>query len=579
MECKGCSKSIPNDSVFCPYCKKQIRRADSPIADKLRKKIGKPAKGVDAPVDLQLRKLKKMLLLIGITVVVAALAGGTWFMVSNTNGEETDTFELECHIFSDPLPDAVPIRPLQRWLPDEPFNSLIWGDYIVVLSEDTEYTQQHTEYTQMLDGASLTGLDLTEFLTVTGMRFEELSTEQFEGDQVSILPLRIVAGPNNFDHRYVQDFAKEGYGFISYWVYSERYETVRSIGLPYKVEGNRILLFLEWWHSGDESAEVEVYYDTAIEIEFYFEGFHLILERSGATVTMIPRRFVDFDPWLIINHQVSGNHEFAEIKSIEYIATPFMPDGSIRAGDGSFISFSDDPDSSKTVNIDLYSNGIMRICKDGEAHNPESTGHNENVLWVRYIWCGSDGLILIDDNGRSYLYQEPRREESPPVEVIEETPEEVEELTLLERLEIALTAAGIEHNIDMVRGTVTADTSVLFDVSRYELSEEGMEYLKKYLNVLADILQSDDYSGSSVARIIVEGHTCSIGSYGGNMRLSERRAAAVKNYAMTIQPELAEMMDTIGMSYDDLIFDEHGNEDHDASRRVVFRFVLGTPVT
>jgi outer membrane protein OmpA-like peptidoglycan-associated protein len=218
----------------------------------------------------------------------------------------------------------------------------------------------------------------------------------------------------------------------------------------------------------------------------------------------------------------------------------------------------------------------MRISHDDAADSPGLAGLDEGGLWVRSIWCGNDGLILIDEN-RHYLYQELRRDEPEQVLTPHTPPPPPEPvLSLLERLEIALNEAGIETNIDQRRGTVTADASVLFVISRHELSESGKEYLKKYLDVLADILQSDEYAGS-VGRIIIEGHACSIGTPGNNMRLSENRAAAVKEYTLSLYPELAAIMETEGKGSTEPVLDENGREDGAASRRVVFRFDFQTP--
>jgi len=557
MECKGCNKSIPNDSVFCPYCKKQARKADSPIAEKLRKRIGKPAKGIDAPVDLEARKLKKRLILIGIPVTAAVILAGVALLILKPFSEPPP-LPPRYHPFSDPLPEDCHLEPLQGWLPDNTFDSLIWGDYIVELPE----------YTQLSDGASFTDMDLTEYLNSVNMEMEEILD-----DKISILPLRIVAGPENVTYRYTADLNKEGYGFVSYSVYSEMNNVIRTLGFPYKVFGNKIIIYLEWWHSEDDRAEVEVFTDTIIEIEFYFDGFYLILERNGVSVRMIPRRFVEEDPYLTLKHQNSSNLEFNDIVFIDY-ATPLYADGTKRPGDGSFIGLSNNPDTRIAVDIDLYSNGIMRIRSKNEAGNPETNKPDDIDLWVRYIWCGSDGLILIDENEQYYLYQKLHRVAPPPTPEPTPSPEEP---TLMERLERALREANIEPVIDPIRGTVTADTRFLFGVNETELSEEGKEYLERYLDVIAEVIKSDNYSGS-VANIVIEGHTCSRGTYSMNMRLSERRAAAVKDFALSVQPELAEIMETKGMSYDDPIYDEYGNEDREASRRVVFLFVLRTPV-
>jgi len=547
---------------------KKIRKADAPIADKLRKRLGRPAKGTDAPVDLEARKFKKRLLLIGIPVTVALLAGTAWLIISNRPPPAPPI--PDSHIFSSPLPQDSPVEPLQNWLPNRAVEQFIWGDYIVELPENIEYTQ-------LADGASLMGVDLNGLLRSLEMEFEEAYTEQHEGDFVSVLPLRITAGPRNINHRYVADFAKEGYGFISYGVYSERNQSISYIGLPYKVESNKIIIYTEWWHSGDSNAEVEVYTDSTIVLSFYFEGFYLVLERGGLTVRMIPRQFVDDDSWINSSFQASGNQEFEDILSIEHIASPFLPDGTVRAGDGSFISHSDNPETRLAVKIDLYEEGIMRISQNGVSEDLEAVESDEAALWVRYIWCGNDGLILVDENGQYYLYQEPRRNLNNFDVGDSEEPDEV--LTLLERLELALTEAGIPHEIDTIRGTVSASagSDVLFEINSYELSDSGKEYIKRYLDVLAELVKSDEYTGSS-AEILIEGHACSRGTRAANQRLSERRAAAVKSFTELEHPELAEIMETIGMASSSPILDENGNEDRDASRRIVFLFTLKTPV-
>jgi len=541
---------------------KKIRKGDAPIAEKLRKRLGRPAKGTDAPVDLELRKLKKRLLIIGIPVAAALIAGVIWLIVSNI--DDPPETGIESRVFTEPLPEDCPPELLKPWRPERALEltSFIWGDYILELPE----------YTQLLDGASLADINLTGVMTSLGMQFEEM-TVNGNIEQVSILPLRITAGPRNIDHSYVADFMNEGYGFMSYGVFCEVTYDVIYTGLPYEVEGNKLIVYREWWHGGDDSTDIGVYDDSKVEIEYYFEGYNLVLERNDIKVKLTPRRFADENPWIIISHQVSGNNAFNEIAYIEHVVTPLMPDGSIRTGDGSFISFSDIASKDEVV-IELYKEGIMRIIQGRKTDITENSESNENetVLWARFLWCANDGLILIDENGQYHLYQELYTETVKA----EPTPTP---LTLIERLEIALTEAGIKHEIDPVRGTISAsaESDVLFDVNKYELSDSGKEYLIKYFDVLAMVMQSDEFTGS-VAEILVEGHTCSRGTYNMNLRLSERRAEAVKIFAESVHPELAEIMDTVGLSYDRPILDENGNEDRDASRRVVFLFTFKTPV-
>jgi outer membrane protein OmpA-like peptidoglycan-associated protein len=460
------------------------------------------------------------------------------------------------------------------WLPNETFNSLIWGDYIIELPE----------YTQRRDGASFMGADLTDFLS--NMEFEQMRTEEHYDDRVSVLPLRIVTGPRNIKQVQADAPALEkalekiGYGYIMYDAYSEVSQDTNFsyIGKPYKVEGNKIKIYLEWWYREDN--EIEVDSESAIEFEFRFEGFVLVLSRDGLTRRMVPRQFMDEEPLIMLEHHSGDNLFLEEVAYIEHIDTPRRADGTVNPDDGSLISFDNEPRSigNNAVDtlIELYKSGIMRINWDGRFNALGVLEPDEAEFWIRYIWCGSDGIILIDNNGQYYLYQTHREDYVPlPLEV---EPEEVPiELTLLERLEIALKEAGFELAVDTRRGTVTADANFLFGQGERTLDDTRKKNLGKYLDVIDAVLQSEEYTGS-VAKIIVEGHTCKIGGPAHNMKLSEDRAAAVKEFASSGWPALSDIMETVGKAFDEMIKDENGNEDEEKSRRVVFRFVLSTPV-
>lgn len=73
--------------------------------------------------------------------------------------------------------------------------------------------------------------------------------------------------------------------------------------------------------------------------------------------------------------------------------------------------------------------------------------------------------------------------------------------------------------------TVTYGATALFDFDKSNLRPDG----KNALDKLVDDINSD----ATINRVIVVGHTCSIGTPEYNQGLSERRAATVKTYLIS----------------------------------------------
>ncbi|MDO4741190.1 MAG: OmpA family protein, partial [Eubacteriales bacterium] len=145
-----------------------------------------------------------------------------------------------------------------------------------------------------------------------------------------------------------------------------------------------------------------------------------------------------------------------------------------------------------------------------------------------------------------------------------------------------LAAADISATVDPATGAITLDSSILFTRSEYTLSEAGKKMIDEFLPVYLNVLLSDEYRGN-IAEIIIEGHTDSVGSYMSNLELSQNRALAVARYVLSdeydsITPEtkkyLRQIITANGRSWSNLIYDENGVEDADASRRVEFKFRL-----
>lgn len=146
----------------------------------------------------------------------------------------------------------------------------------------------------------------------------------------------------------------------------------------------------------------------------------------------------------------------------------------------------------------------------------------------------------------------------------------------------SLGAANISATVDPTTGAITLESSILFTRSEADLTAAGKRMIDKFLPVYLDVLLSSEYR-DNLSEIIIEGHTDSVGSYLSNLELSQTRALAVANYVLSdeftaISREdknfLRSIMTANGRSESNLIYDENGVEDADASRRVQFKFRL-----
>lgn len=139
---------------------------------------------------------------------------------------------------------------------------------------------------------------------------------------------------------------------------------------------------------------------------------------------------------------------------------------------------------------------------------------------------------------------------------------------------------SINVQIDQTNGSLVMDSSVLFDYDGTELSQEGQRVLAQVLPVYCNVLMQEAYF-PYLAEIIVDGYTDSSGDYEYNLQLSQQRSLAVAEYLLGIsgdflgtedQKKLRDKLTVNGHSSSNLILDEQGNEDADASRRVEVKF-------
>lgn len=153
---------------------------------------------------------------------------------------------------------------------------------------------------------------------------------------------------------------------------------------------------------------------------------------------------------------------------------------------------------------------------------------------------------------------------------------------LIETLKDAFEETDSKVEIDDQTGAIMFDASILFDFNQSNLKPSGQEFLNEFLPQYLSVIMSEKFK-PYIAEIIIEGHTDSVGGYISNLNLSQRRALAVASYCLQENgtvlsskqvEELKPIITANGRSYSNLILNDDGTENRDASRRVEFKFRL-----
>ena len=138
-------------------------------------------------------------------------------------------------------------------------------------------------------------------------------------------------------------------------------------------------------------------------------------------------------------------------------------------------------------------------------------------------------------------------------------------------------ALGENIDIDKKSGSLRLASNILFGSGESALKPEAEVELKKAFEEYIGTLVSNPKIKPHLDKIIVEGHTDSVGSYIYNLNLSQKRALAVMEYLLTLdftkQHNIRPLMTASGRAYLDTIMVD-GVEDKNASRRIEIKFRL-----
>lgn len=232
---------------------------------------------------------------------------------------------------------------------------------------------------------------------------------------------------------------------------------------------------------------------------------------------------------------------------------------------------------------DLNDSEQMLISKDAliDLLEANQTTLQTQVGTLETNLTGMQNLMLLKDDeiaalGKKLLAQS--IEHQKLVDELNITKVRIKNLTgirikVVQRLKERL---GSSIEIDPKSGAMRFSSNVLFNQGEYRLKPGARKELKEILQRYIRTLLLDPQIRGYIEGITIEGHTDSTGDYLYNLALSQKRALEVMKYLYESDPEnrtlYSRYLSASGRSYADLIYDENGREDREASRRIEIKF-------
>lgn len=357
----------------------------------------------------------------------------------------------------------------------------------------------------------------------------------------------------------------------------------RTYTLAYEVKGDTLSIYDL---AIDEAYNITMSQEPLVQYSFLHDGGKLILDYQGVRRNYLTCGYKETDPsFSVSGYALNGDNQYADLEGMSFYQ--YGADEPLKA----YVYLSNDESP-----IDP----VMELDK--------TTG-NFTISWQQRWVYGNRGLERVDDpktisgtivpctnygftdycgfflfvDGKCYRYlmsqeEYDERKESAMADAANLTQSQKEDLAtqkrniLLELVE-AFRKAGIDASVDLTSGKVTLGAKFLFDTNSYALSADGQKYIDAFASVYTSVIMQPEYAGY-ISKIIVEGHTDTAGSYSLNQTLSQNRADAVVQRCLAGAPQMANLIEAKGCSYDYPVYNDDGSVNMDQSRRVTFSFVL-----
>jgi chemotaxis protein MotB len=424
-------------------------------------------------------------------------------------------------------------------------------------------------------------LDSVSFMTINAEHQYRYDRAAAEEQEITTIPYQITAGPGNLYTLNPETHIPE-----YHWMKATFLRRTEDRYLPmelffaYDVEGTTLRMrMLKNVELDPETNEVLSYEfgDLVLTYEFAFRGLSLTLSYGDDHATLEAARVGEnyTEVWMaFIGTVLPGEKQLDHITYIHF---------NYDERDGfTQVSYLFDEDATDAMSRE----SAASISKDGLITFTIPYPDGEKTYQFVYFYLNNDGFILTD-GADTYFYHswygdyysdklsDVLGEGIDPRELSEQQAEQLIETqtSVIDELSESFEEYGVSVDLNRDTGRVTLDSGVLFASDSAELSPEGQEYLEHFVRAYAPVILNGEGAGS-VAQILIEGHTDSDGSYDYNLALSERRAQTVADACIALEPGLKPYIVIKGCASDEPVLLPDGAEDKDASRRVVFKFIL-----
>ena len=411
-------------------------------------------------------------------------------------------------------------------------------------------------------------------------RYDKAEAEERE---ITAIPYAVAAGQGNLYGLDPETRIPEYHWMKAYFqmkVGEERYAPV-ELYFAYEVDGDTLgMRMLKNVELDPDTLDVISYEfgDLTLRYQYAFRGLNLTLSQGDKSVTMQGARYGigGEDLWMSVAGKVMPEEK--HLDEISSIGLNYNPRDGYTSVSIMFEDENIDYDVSQRSIVSMKQNGLITFTIPYEE--------GEKTYQFVYFFLANDGILLTDGK-ENYFYHswhgdyytqklsDVLGDDVDPKTLSDEDAEELIETQtdVIDDLNDSFEETGVEADLNPETGRVTLDSSVLFASDSAELSDEGKAYLDTFVQAYADAVLNKGHA-QQIRQIIIEGHTDSDGSYAYNQELSERRAQAVADYCLQLRPELESYLVVRGCSSDDPVLRADGTEDKDASRRVVFKFIL-----
>ena len=419
------------------------------------------------------------------------------------------------------------------------------------------------------------------FMTYNAEHQYQYDRAPAEEREITAIPYQITAGPGNL-YTLSPETRIPQYHWMKAQFLQKSGDNIfpQELFFAFDVEGDTLRMrMLKNVVLDEETREVLSYEfgDLYLTYQFAFRGMSLTLSYEGESVTLEAARVGEekMQTWMMFRGEVLPGEKMLD--HLTYLTFTYDErDGYTSAG----------CELDEGTTDAIIRDSVATVSKDGLITFTIPYPDGAKTYQFVYFYLDSDGFILTDGT-ETYFYHswygdyyaeklndvlgegvDPRGLSEQQAETLME-----KQAAVIDDLAGSFEEKGLSVDLNRDTGRVTLDSSVLFDSDSAELSDEGKAFLERFVQAYADGIITKGHT-EDVKQILIEGHTDSDGSYEYNLELSERRAKVVAEYCVSLRPELEPYLTIKGCAYDEPVLRSDGTEDKDASRRVVFKFIL-----